>query len=544
MYQKLRVSLAEAEAQVAGLRSQLGTHQAQLDQIRASASQRPQVEAELAQLNRDYEVMRKNYDALVARRESASIGAKLGETSGYADFRVVEPARVSTSAAFPNRLHLALLSIVVTLAAGVGAALLVENLRPAVDAVDALAALSGRPVLGAVSMVVTPLEVRARRMGAMRFGLACALLLVVQSIWVAWVAMNPRISSEGASMSIVEQAARRLEQLRNAGIAVPDLGAGAITAAPQRCVRGQGRRRSPRPRPRCAGWPNCRRLRHERRDRRWSSRHVPAAPPAVPKDIASEAPVAAPSPTQAANRPRVPAMATLDLAKLQQAGYLVPASTRTLLAEELRHVKRPLLKNARDAEPGAARMAQIMVTSALPGEGKTFFSINLAISMAAEIDRSVLLIDADVIHPTLFQRIGVEPGRGLLDVLMNPDLDVMDVVLDTNVPKLSLLSAGTRNDRATELLASDSMEALLARLEQCYPEHIIIFDASPLLVTNEAKVLATRVGQVVMIVEAAKTPRSVVAQAYASLEHCPVVLSVLNKLPETHAPMGYGYYYP
>lgn len=193
VYQKLRVSLAEAEAQVAGLRSQLATHQIQLDQIRASASQRPQVEAELAQLNRDYEVMRKNYESLVARRESASIGAKLGEASGYADFRVVEPARVSDRAAFPSRLHLGLLSIAVTIAAGVAAALLVENLRPAVDEISILAALSGRPVLGSVSLVTTPVGLRAGQRADMRFWAACGLLLFAQSIWVAWVALNPRV---------------------------------------------------------------------------------------------------------------------------------------------------------------------------------------------------------------------------------------------------------------------------------------------------------------------------------------------------------------
>ena len=192
VYQKLRVSLAEAEAQVAGLRSQLATHQSQLDQIRASATQRPQVEAELAQLNRDYEVMRKNYDSLVARRESASIGARLGEASGYAEFRVVEPARVPETAAFPNRLHLGLLSILAALVAGLGAALLVENLRPSVDEAATLAALSGRPVLGAVSLVTTPAGLRASRRADVRFWAVCGLLLCAQSIWVAWVAMNPR----------------------------------------------------------------------------------------------------------------------------------------------------------------------------------------------------------------------------------------------------------------------------------------------------------------------------------------------------------------
>ena len=136
-----------------------------------------------------------------------------------------------------------------------------------------------------------------------------------------------------------------------------------------------------------------------------------------------------------------------------------------------------------------------------------------------------------------------QPIRDMLDVLMDPALDVSDVILQTNVPKLSILGAGTRSDRATELLASNAMDALLGKLAKRYPDHVIVFDAPPLLLTNEAKVLASRVGQVVLVVEAAKTPRAVVAQAFAAVEQCPVVLSVLNKALESATPLGFGYYY-
>jgi receptor protein-tyrosine kinase len=234
---------------------------------------------------------------------------------------------------------------------------------------------------------------------------------------------------------------------------------------------------------------------------------------------------------------------SIDLAQLERSGYLVPTSSRTLLAEEFRHIKRPLLDNARNPGDGNGRHAEIMVTSALPEEGKTFFTINLAMSMAAEVDTAVLLVDADVVRPSVLQRLGIQAEKGLLDVLIDPALDVSDVVLDTNVPKLSILSAGARNDRATELLASSAMDALLGNLASRYPDHVIVFDAPPLLLTNEAKVLASRVGQVVLVVEASKTPRDVVAQAFAAVERCPVVLSVLNKAPESATPLGYGYYY-
>jgi receptor protein-tyrosine kinase len=155
----------------------------------------------------------------------------------------------------------------------------------------------------------------------------------------------------------------------------------------------------------------------------------------------------------------------------------------------------------------------------------------------------VLLVDADVVRPSVPQRLGVRADKGLLDVLMDPALDVADVVLQTNVPKLSILAAGTRSDRATEWLASKAMDRLLGTLAERYPGHVIVFDAPPLVLTNEAKVLASRVGQVVLVVEASKTPRDLVAQAFAAVEQCPVVLSVLNKAPESATPHGYGYYY-
>lgn len=193
VYQKLRVSLAEAEAQVASLRSQLSMHQAQLDQIRGAGSQRPQVEAELAQLNRDYEVIRKNYDAMVARREAATLGARLDSGSHYAEFRVIEPARASEKAVFPNRLHLALMSIFVSLLVGAGAALFVDSLRPAFDEASSLEQMSGRPVIGTVSRLVTPQGVRDRHARHLRFGAALGSLLLLQAIWVVWIAVSSKV---------------------------------------------------------------------------------------------------------------------------------------------------------------------------------------------------------------------------------------------------------------------------------------------------------------------------------------------------------------
>lgn len=233
----------------------------------------------------------------------------------------------------------------------------------------------------------------------------------------------------------------------------------------------------------------------------------------------------------------------LDLARLEREGYLVPAQARSQLAEQMRIIKRPLLANARgeSAQP-IARPNLIQVVSAMPGEGKTFFAINLAMSIAMEVDLSVLLVDADVLRPSVLARCGVEPAQGLMDVLQSPDIGLHDVMLRTNVSKLSLLPAGTANAQSTELLASAAMESLLDELASKFSDRIVVFDAPPLIPTTESRVLASRVGQVVMMVEAGKTTHAQVSQAYAALEQCPVVLSVLNRA-RGNSGEAYGYYY-
>ncbi len=191
VYQKLRISMAESEAQVASLRSQLTAKQALLDQVRADAGRQPQAEAELVQLNRDYDIIRKNYDQMVARRESAALGVKLDESSQLAEFRVVEPPRVLPSPVFPSRLQLALIAVVLSLAAGLGAAIAADMIWPTYDDKESLRRHSGRPVLGSLSMLMTASALARRRTEVLRFALAFGLLLAVQVAWVAWTVMRP-----------------------------------------------------------------------------------------------------------------------------------------------------------------------------------------------------------------------------------------------------------------------------------------------------------------------------------------------------------------
>ena len=183
-----------------------------------------------------------------------------------------------------------------------------------------------------------------------------------------------------------------------------------------------------------------------------------------------------------------------------------------------------------------------MVTSAMPGEGKTFIAANLAISIAMEYDHSVLLVDGDVAHPSLPKVLGLPQKAGLLDLLTHDDLHPDDVVLTTNLERLSFLPAGTRHRRATELLASERMSSLLQRLVSSDPDRIIIFDSPPLLATTEARILATYMGQVVMVVAADATSRHVVNQALTTIEQCEVVLMLLNKATGAEGSSYYGYY--
>jgi exopolysaccharide/PEP-CTERM locus tyrosine autokinase len=171
----------------------------------------------------------------------------------------------------------------------------------------------------------------------------------------------------------------------------------------------------------------------------------------------------------------------------------------------------------------------VMVTSALPGEGKTFCAINLAISIALEMDRTVLLVDADFAKPSIPQALGLEADRGLMDVLVDPRIDLADVLWKTTIDKLMLLPAGTMHQHATELLASEAMGTLLREMAERYRERIIVFDSAPLLAASEASALAHHMGQIVMIVEAGRTTERALKEAVSRVESSNVVGLVLNK---------------
>lgn len=231
-----------------------------------------------------------------------------------------------------------------------------------------------------------------------------------------------------------------------------------------------------------------------------------------------------------------PPRVVIDTDALRWRWYRTPDKRHTSVARDFKEIKRPLLTRAwgRGSErvPNGRR---IMVTSALPREGKTFCAINLALSIAAERDRGVILIDADLARPSVPRELGIEGGMGLVDWLLDEHVEVDQVVRRTNIKRLQLLTAGHRHHRATELLTSDAMDRLLLRLDALYPDAIFVFDSSPLLATSESAALADHVGQVVMVVASGETTRASVIEALDKLPENLAIGTILNKVPRSRS---------
>jgi protein-tyrosine kinase len=235
----------------------------------------------------------------------------------------------------------------------------------------------------------------------------------------------------------------------------------------------------------------------------------------------------------------------LNLARLAEQGMLTQEGGRSSVAEDFRIIKRPLLRQARASGAEAIRHGNlIVVTSAMPGEGKTYCAVNLAMSIAMEMDITVLLVDADVARPSVLKVLGLPPEPGLMDVLLDPQLAMGDVILKTNVANLRILPAGRSNKHATELLASRAMSRLLAEIASRYSDRIVVFDSPPLLITSEAHALVGQMGQVVMVVEAETTTQHAVKEALRQIEACEHIHLIYNKTKSFPGNdyYGYGYY--
>ena len=198
---------------------------------------------------------------------------------------------------------------------------------------------------------------------------------------------------------------------------------------------------------------------------------------------------------------------------MRAGGYLPEEGKDRQFAEHFRRIKRPLVDKALSGDLAAGDPRVIMVTSALPGDGKTFTSINLALSMALERDISVLLMDCDVAKRHVSDIVGLRDEDGLLDALMNESTDIESLVVQTNVRGLSILPAGKRSEATAELLSSNRMRQIVASLFARNPRRILLLDSPPLLITNEGRTLVKIAGQVVLVVRAGYTARHAVQDA-------------------------------
>jgi len=234
--------------------------------------------------------------------------------------------------------------------------------------------------------------------------------------------------------------------------------------------------------------------------------------------------------------------------RLRGANMLVPGSQLGPdFSDEYRRIKRPLLANAFGRTAALVdRGNLILVTSSVPGEGKTHTAVNLALSIAQERDHTVLLVDCDVCKQGVSRMFGLANRPGLVELLESDGFTLGDALLRTDVPELSMLCAGKQHDYVTELLASQRMVNLVDEMVSRYDDRVIIFDGPPLLPTPQTHVLATLVGQVVFVIEAGKTPQALVEEAIDLIPDDKATGLVLNKSEGISGRGGYyyGYYGP
>ena len=237
----------------------------------------------------------------------------------------------------------------------------------------------------------------------------------------------------------------------------------------------------------------------------------------------------------------------LDRGRLASFGIQLPSSERSRTVEEFRLVKRNLMAAWSAAAAGDQRSSRlIMVTSARPGEGKTFTALNLALAFATERDVKALLVDVDTQHSTLGTILGLQGKKGIVDVLA-AGLELSDVLVRTNIPNLLVLPPGQGGPHVPELFSSNQMVSLMSELTRRYPDRFIILDTPPCMASSDAAALAPLVGQIVFVVEAHRTQQDEIEAGLSMLSSCPRISLLLNKSELTSAHFGsygYGYHYP
>jgi exopolysaccharide/PEP-CTERM locus tyrosine autokinase len=210
----------------------------------------------------------------------------------------------------------------------------------------------------------------------------------------------------------------------------------------------------------------------------------------------------------------------------------------------MRRVKWPLLSAITGGETAQpARNNVVLVTSAVPGEGKTFTSLNLALSIVRDREMRVVLVDGDVARPGLTPLLGLEGRPGLNDVLEDTSMDVSVVTYQTDVAGLFFVPAGRWHDHSPEFFAGSRMPQVIDELSRRVGNGVIIFDSPPLLATNEAQALTRYAGQVLLVVRADDTEQQAVLDAMKLVDKSAVVQGLLNRVTQSMVSRYYGQYY-
>ena len=270
----------------------------------------------------------------------------------------------------------------------------------------------------------------------------------------------------------------------------------------------------------------------------------PVQPEVQPQAVPDLEPVKA-APVKASPLPAQPAgVADINLQRLADLGFIVPGHPPTALSEEFRIVKRPMLLNAFGGRstPSVDRGRAILVCSAHPNEGKTFCSINLAMSLVNERNVEVVLVDADVAKPEILSSLGVTGAAGLLDAIVQ-DVDPETLIIPTTIPGLSVLPAGHQTPNDTELLSSAEAFALVEALLAKNPARIVIFDCAPALAASPASALAHHIGQILLVVRADRTSENDLSEAVKLLAGQAPIQLLLNGMTFPGSSQKYGSYY-
>jgi len=275
---------------------------------------------------------------------------------------------------------------------------------------------------------------------------------------------------------------------------------------------------------------------------------APAADAALEPDLpVADAELREPDPATALTVPPTPEsgrMPPLDMAALEKSGLVVGHKVRTRISEEFRITVGHLLRSMQaNYSPGRGAPNVIMITSARPGEGKSFSSLNLAGSIAQHTQRDVLLMDVDAKQRSISSQLGLTDRPGLLDLSNNSSLRIEDVIIKTSIPHLSLMPVGSGQSGGLDITQTRPVTTLVERIARRFPNSVVLLDAPPCLSTSDPSTLAPFVGQIVLVVEAERTQRNEVIAALDLIKSCPSVTLMLNKIKLTTSYTFGAYHY-